>query len=315
MIVHHQAETLPPIRRAVVTIGTFDGVHRGHGRIIEQMKQEALLIDGETVIITFHPHPRKVVQGREDGLRLLTTMEERISLLGQMGIDHLVVIPFTEKFASMDAKSYISDFLVENFHPHTIIIGYDHRFGKGRSGDYHLLEEMADQFGYRVREIDAQLLDEISISSTRIREALNKGDAASARELLGYPYFFDGIVVRGDQRGRTIGYPTANLELTDADKLLPGNGVYAVQVRIIDGEFSGQTFGGMMNIGLRPTVDGQTVRTEVNLFDFDGNIYGNRLRVQLIQYIRGEERFSGLDALKEQLRKDKEAAINRLASS
>ncbi len=312
MIVHHQTENLPPFRHAVVTIGTFDGVHRGHGRIIEQMKKEAQSVDGETVIMTFHPHPRKVVPGREDGIRLLTTMEERIMLLGRMGIDHLVVIPFTEAFASMDATAYVRDFLVEKFHPHTIIIGYDHRFGKDRTGDYHLLEELAPLYRYRVREIDAQLLDEVSISSTRIRDALHRGDVSTATDLLGYPYFFEGVVVEGDKRGRTIGYPTANLELTDPEKLLPGNGVYAVLAEIKDGEFSGKSFGGMMNIGVRPTVDGRSVRTEIHLFDFDGIIYGNTLHVQLRHYIRGEEKFSSLDALQLQLSRDKQVALTLL---
>jgi riboflavin kinase/FMN adenylyltransferase len=253
-----------------------------------------------------------VVPGREDGIRLLTTMEERIMLLGRMGIDHLVVIPFTEAFASMDAKAYVRDFLVEKFHPHTIIIGYDHRFGKDRTGDYHLLEELAPLYQYRVREIDAQLLDEVTISSTRIRDALHRGDVSTATDLLGYPYFFEGVVVEGDKRGRTIGYPTANLELTDPEKLLPGNGVYAVQVEIKDGEFSGKSFGGMMNIGVRPTVDGRSVRTEIHLFDFDGIIYGNTLHVQLRHYIRGEEKFSSLDALQLQLSRDKQVALTLL---
>jgi riboflavin kinase/FMN adenylyltransferase len=253
-----------------------------------------------------------VVRGKEDGIQLLTTMAERIRLLEQLGVDHLVVIPFTESFASMEAPVYVRDFLVSKFHPHTIIIGYDHRFGKDRSGDYHLLDELAPVYGYRIREIDAQLLDEVSISSTRIREALRRGDAAAATELLGYPYFFEGIVVEGDKRGRTIGYPTANLERTDPDKLLPGTGVYAVSVEVADGAFAGRSFGGMMNIGYRPTVDGHSLRTEVNLFDFDGLLYGNRLRVKLIAYIRGEEKFSGLEALKERLRLDKEIASSFL---
>ena len=308
MIVHTQTETLPFFRNAIVTIGTFDGVHRGHRRIIAQMKEEALTVNGETVIITFHPHPRKVVRGKEDGIRLLTTMAERIRLLDQLGVDHLVVIPFTETFAAMEARQYVRDFLVSKFHPHTIIIGYDHRFGKDRKGDYHLLDDLATVYGYRIREIDAQLLDEISISSTRIREALRQGDAATASELLGYPYFFEGTVVEGDKRGRTIGYPTANLELTDPDKLLPGNGVYAVTVQVQDGDHAGSTLGGMMNIGYRPTVDGHSLRTEVNLFDFDGLLYGNRLRVHLIDFIRGEEKFNGLDALRERLRMDRDIA-------
>lgn len=312
MIVHQQTNSLPSFRHAVVTIGTFDGVHLGHRQIIRQMKQESLSVGGETVIITFHPHPRKVVKGKEDGIRLLTTMKERIDLLEGLGIDHLVVIPFTEDFAEMDAQTYIRDFLVARFHPHTIIIGYDHRFGKKRAGDYHLLEELAPVYGYLVKEIDAQLLNEVSISSTRIREALMRGNASVARELLGYPYFFDGKVVEGDKKGRTIGYPTANLEMADAEKLSPGVGVYAVRALVTDGEYAGREFGGMMNIGFRPTVAGQTLRTEVHLFDFNGDVYGCTLRISLIHYIRGEERFDGLTALQGQLAIDKQEALRWL---
>jgi riboflavin kinase/FMN adenylyltransferase len=309
MHVHQDFSTLPLFHKAIVTIGTFDGVHLGHRQIVFQMQEEARKVGGETVIITFHPHPRKVVRDDKGGVRLLTTMPERIQLLDKLGVDHLVVIPFTEAFASMEAADYIREFLVRKFQPHTIIIGYDHRFGKGRMGDYHLLEALAPTYGYQVREIDAQLLREVSISSTRIREALIRGDVREAAAQLGYPYFFEGQVVKGDQRGRSIGFPTANIEMTDQEKLLPGQGVYAVRVQVMDGSFSGARLNGMMNIGTRPTVDGHAVRTEVHLFDFSGDLYGASMRVEVIGHIRQEQKFNGLDALKAQLAADRVQAL------
>jgi riboflavin kinase/FMN adenylyltransferase len=315
MHVHQDFSTLPLFHKAIVTIGTFDGVHLGHRQIVLQMQEEARKVGGETVIITFHPHPRKVVRDDKGGVRLLTTMPERIQLLQNLGIDHLVVIPFTEAFASMEASDYIREFLVRKFQPHTIIIGYDHRYGKGRMGDYHLLEALASKYGYQVREIDAQLLKEVSISSTRIREALLRGNVQEATAQLGYPYFFEGRVVHGDQRGRTIGFPTANIEATDKEKLLPGQGVYAVRVSVMDGPLAGAHLNGMMNIGTRPTVDGQSVRTEIHVFDFEGDLYGSILRVELIGHIRNEQKFDGLDALKAQLSADRNEAINILGNS
>ena len=307
MQVHQQIDNLPIFRNAVVTIGTFDGVHKGHQLIIEQMKKEASVSGGETVIITFHPHPRKIIAQKSGKLFLLTTLQERIRLLKDSGIDHLVVIPFTDDFAEQDAESYIRDFLVRYFHPHTIIIGYDHRFGKNRLGDYHLLEKMAPGFNYKVKEIDEQILNEVTISSTRIREAISRGDIVSANEFLGYRYFFEGEVINGDKRGRTIGFPTANLRLTDPDKLMPGDGVYAVKAAM-HGKNNPQIIkNGMMNIGFRPTVDGLSHIIEVNLFDFNEDIYGEKLEISVVQRIRDEQKFNGLESLKAQLKKDMQA--------
>lgn len=312
MQVHQKLENLPRFNRAIVTIGTFDGIHLGHRRIIEQMKREAMEVGGETVIITFHPHPRKVVKAGQGAVKLLTTMPERIRLLSELGIDHLVVIPFTESFAAMEASDYITEFLVRRFNPHSIIIGYDHRFGKERLGNYQLLEQLAPLQGYQVKEIDEQVLYESAVSSTRIREALLKGNLQTANSLLGYAFFFEGIVVEGDQRGRLLGYPTANLALPDPDKLLPQNGVYAVTVEILDGPLMHRTFKGMMNLGFRPTVEGKEFRVEVHLFAFDGDLYGALLRVSIWGHIRDEKKFSGLDALTAQLAKDKEQALSLL---
>src|SRR6185295_16920253 len=225
MEIYRSAEQLPPFTNAVITIGTFDGVHEGHRKIIAHLKQEAETIAGETVIITFHPHPRKVVSSSILGIRLINTLDEKIELLTEAGIDHLVIIPFTEAFANQSAEDYIKNFLMENFHPHTIITGYDHRFGKDRLGDYRLLEKMAPVYNYVLTEIPKHVLDEIAISSTNIREALIHSDIETANKLLGYDFFFEGVVVDGDKLGRKLGYPTANLKVSDEEKIILGNGI------------------------------------------------------------------------------------------
>jgi riboflavin kinase/FMN adenylyltransferase len=260
-------------------------------------------VQGETVIITFHPHPRMVVTNNGRPIQLLNTLEEKISLLEQKGIDHLVVVPFNDQFAHQSAHDYIHHFLFRRFKPHTVIIGYDHRFGNNRQGDYHLLEQKGMELGFLVKEIPEHILNEVTISSTRIREALLANDTDTANRCLGYPYFFEGTVVEGNKLGRTIGYPTANLQIAAAEKLVPGNGVYAVTATT--GKHS---LKGMMNIGVRPTVDGSKRTIEVNLFDFNEDIYGQVLQVTVQHYLRGEQKFNGLDALKEQLAKDKEQA-------
>ncbi len=305
MKVHTHTTSLPVFSNAVITIGTFDGVHKGHQQILHQLKAEAARVNGETVIITFDPHPRKVVTDDRNRIMLLNTLEEKKQLLEKRGINHLVVVPFTGAFAQQSAQEYVRDFLVAQFHPHTIIIGYDHKFGHNRQGDYHLLETLAPELGFTVREIPQHVLQNIAISSTRIRESLLRGEAAAASELLGYSYFFSGTVVEGNKLGRTLGYPTANLQLEEADKLVPGNGVYAVHASVDNG----QPLGGMMNIGVRPTVDGTKRVIEVNIFGFDADIYGRSLTVTLLRQLREEVKFNGLDALKAQLAKDKEAAM------
>ncbi len=321
MQVHRDLSFLPTFRNAVITIGTFDGVHAGHRKIIEQLKNEAERVAGETVIITFHPHPRKVVAGQSP-VDILTTLSEKIELLGQLSVDHLIVIPFDEAFAAQTAEEYIQSFLVATFHPHTIIIGYDHKFGRGRIGNYQLLEKWGSNLGFRVKEIPEQLLNEVIVSSTKIRTALLNNDVKTANQFLSYDYFFEGIVVKGKQLGRTLGYPTANIEVNDNEKLIPGNGIYAVEVRLMDAELSkthvktnsplttSHSLKGMMSIGLNPTVNGTKRTIEVNLFDFSEDIYGNTLRVSLKAYLRPEEKFENLEALKEQLAKDKENSMS-----
>src|SRR5258705_6904696 len=234
MKVYRDIEQLPAFKNAVITIGTFDGVHEGHRKIIDSLKQEAAKINGESVIITFHPHPRKVVSSAILGIRLINTLDEKIELLSKTGVDHLVIVPFTDAFANQPAEAYIQNFLIEKFHPNTIIIGYDHRFGRDRQGDYRLLEKMTVAYHYELKEISKQVIDEISISSTNIREAIIHGDIDTANKLLGYEFFFEGEVVHGDKLGRKLGYPTANLKITDEEKIIPGNGIYAVYAEIRD---------------------------------------------------------------------------------
>jgi len=303
MQVHFQLENLPNFINPVLTIGTFDGVHTGHLAILKELKQHANELEGETIVITFHPHPRRILNNA-DAPSLLTSLDERIERFQALGIDHLVVVPFDPAFAELRAADYIQQFLVAYFHPKLIIIGNDHRFGKERSGDFDLLSSLGPQFDYRVLEIPEQVLNNSRISSTNIRHALLSGEISLANDLLTYNYQLTGKVVVGDKLGRTLGYPTANLAIIDSDKLIPASGVYAVAVQLLkNGEI--RDYHGMMNIGYRPTVNGKERRIEVHIFSFDEDIYNEILRVTLIAYTRKEMKFSGLDALKQQLHKDK----------
>ncbi|HEX2534435.1 MAG TPA: riboflavin biosynthesis protein RibF, partial [Chitinophagaceae bacterium] len=261
---------------------------------------------GESVIITFDPHPRKVVRGA--ALELINNLEEKIALLNAQEIDHLVVVPFTPAFSEQPAESYIEDFLIRNFHPHTIIIGYDHHFGKDRSGNFELLARRADRYGYTLIEIPRHVLDEIGISSTAIRQALRASEVERANKLLGYPYFFSGTVVRGDQLGRQLGYPTANLIYSGEDKIRLGHGVYAVYA-----ETGGERYKGMLSIGTRPTLDDRQEKVEVFLFDFSREIYGASVNVEVHHYLRSQERYDSLEALMAQMKKDEEATLRLLS--
>jgi riboflavin kinase/FMN adenylyltransferase len=313
MQVHRNIDQLPEFRKAVITIGTFDGVHMGHRQIIQKLKEEAAKAGGETVIITFHPHPRKIISSAILGVRLINTLEEKTDVLSGLGIDHLVVVPFTDAFANQPAEEYVKNFLVEKFHPHTIIIGYDHRFGRERLGDYRLMEKLAPEFGYSIKEIPKHILDEIAISSTNIREAILHHDIETANKLLGYTFFFEGEVVHGNKLGRQLGYPTANLQVHDAEKIIPGDGIYAVYAELKDEpaiagmDITGNKspYKGMMSIGFRPTVDGKKRVIEVNIFDFDREIYGQTLRVYVKKFLRAEEKFASLQELVKKIDQDK----------
>jgi riboflavin kinase/FMN adenylyltransferase len=307
MQVHYNIEDLPPFRKPVITIGTFDGVHNGHQKIIDALVAEARNVQGESILITFQPHPRKVVQPHTS-LQLINTLPEKIGLLSSRAIDHLVVVPFTDVFAALTAEAYVEEFLVKYFHPHTIIIGYDHHFGRGRSGNFGLLEKLREKWSYHLTEIPKYVLQEISVSSTQIRTALLAGDVSVANGLLGYPFFFEGLVVQGDQIGRTLGFPTANLVYRDSDKIHLGEGVYAVQVRI-----GSNTWGGMLSIGKRPTLNDTVERVEVNIFDFNQNLYGLTIEVTVHSYLRKQEKYASLAELTNQLFRDKEMALAALS--
>lgn len=310
MKIHYDLKQLPPFRNAIVTTGAFDGVHTGHQKIIRRMQAIAKEVNGETVVVTFHPHPRKVISSIPGEIKQLTSLQERIQLLAQTGIDHLVVVNFDYQFSNLSATQYIKDFLFDHFKPHTIIVGYDHRFGNGRNGNYDLLKETGKTYHFNVEQINEQLVKDEIVSSTHIRNYLAEKNILKANELLGHPYSFEGFVVRGNQLGRTIGFPTANLHITNEEKLIPNDGVYAVKVK---GDCcENKTYGGMMNIGVRPTVDGQKKVIEVNIFDFDKDIYEQNLIVLVFEFIRGEVKFNGLDALKAQLNMDKIAAATIL---
>lgn len=312
MQVHRDISNLPSFKNAVITIGTFDGVHTGHLQVINQLKKEALLVGGETVIITFDPHPRMIIhKSNSGGIKLLTTLSEKIELLEKQNIDHLVIVPFTLEFSEQSANAYIEDFLVARFHPHSLIIGYDHRFGKNRQGDYRLLESYQTKFNFTVKEIPEHILHHIIISSTRIRQALKEKDISTANEYLGYFYFFEGKVIEGDKIGRTLGYPTANIEASDTNKLIPANGVYAVRVELANG-LNIESYQGMMSIGTRPTIGGTNEVIEVNIFDFDRTIYQENIRVYVRFFLREEVKFSGLEALREQLALDKISSLQLL---
>ena len=319
MQVHRDIDNLPVFHNAVVTIGTFDGVHVGHRQIINKLKVEAIKLNGESVIITFHPHPRKVISSAILGVRLINTLEEKIEVLSGLGIDHLVIVPFTDVFANQPAEEYIRNFLFEKFHPDTVIIGYDHRFGRERLGDYKLLEKMAPQFGFKIKEIPKHILDEIAISSTNIREAVLHNDIEMANKLLGYTFFFEGEVVHGNKLGRQLGYPTANLKVHDLEKVIPGDGIYAVYASMKKGikneeatmdevnsfPIEDAQYKGMMSIGFRPTVDGKKRVIEVNVFDFNKDIYGKTMRVYVKKFLRAEVKFNTLEELVKQIDQDK----------
>jgi riboflavin kinase/FMN adenylyltransferase len=310
MKVHYDLTQLPAFKNAIITMGAFDGVHRGHQQIIARLQFLAQKVQGESVIITFHPHPRKVISSVPGEIKQLTSLNERIQLLEKAGIDHLVVVNFDYHFSNLTAEQYVEDFLVARFHPHTVIIGYDHRFGNKRNGNLELLKKYSNQLNFEVEEINEQIVDGEIVSSTHIRNYLLERDIQKANSLLGYAYFFEGFIVRGNQIGRTIGFPTANLHINDEEKLIPANGVYAVKVT--GACLAHQIYNGMMNIGVRPTVDGQKKVIEVNIFHFDADIYENNITVFVYDYIRGEVKFEGLEGLKAQLNQDKVTAANLL---
>lgn len=291
----------------VLTVGTFDGVHLGHRKIIARLIDLAKAINGESVIFTFDPHPRKIVAPAESNLRLLTTLDEKIELFEQSGIDHLIVYPFTPEFAQLTYEQFVEQILVGQIHTKSLVVGYDHKFGKGRQGDFEFLKECADRHEFQIEKLDVLLVNESNVSSTKIREAIQIGDFDTANAFLGYSFVLHGTVVEGQKLGRQIQFPTANIEASDPDKIIPGYGVYAVQAKV-----QNKTYRGMLNIGSRPTVNRNADHRsiEVHLFDFDSDIYGKHLELIFFRKLREEQKFESLDALKEQLARDKADTIS-----
>ena len=298
------------IPNAVVTIGTFDGVHVGHQAIFNKMKTLAQGVGGETVVVTFEPHPRQVLNIDSSNLRFLCTPEEKLQKFEEFGIDNVVIINFTKEFSRTPSEVFIKDYIIDHIHPAYIVVGYDHHFGKNRMGDFGLLNDMMWKYHFQVERVAAQDVENIAVSSTKIRNALAVGNVKSANRLLGYTYSITAEVVVGNKIGRTLGFPTANLELPQEYMLING-GVYACLV-----DYEGQTYKAMANIGHRPTIGDRTKDQpiiEVNLFGFDGDLYGKQIRVHFIDRIRDEEKFNGLEALKAQLEQDREKAKEILA--
>jgi riboflavin kinase/FMN adenylyltransferase len=304
MQIHEGLADFPPISYAVVTSGTFDGIHLGHQKILSRLRYLAQENKGETVLLTYWPHPRLVLYPTEHHLRLLSTFDEKVALLRGFGIDHLIVLPFTPEFSQMSSVDFIQQILVEKIQTKCLVIGYDHKFGKNREGSFDYLQAHSKALGFAIEEISRQDVEEMGVSSSKIRSALASGDLWTATSYLGRPYSITGEVIAGQQIGRSIGFPTANIHVKDDYKLLPKNGVYAVTVQVND-----QQYKGMLNLGNRPTVAGEQKTIEVHLVDFSGDLYHQQLTVHFIQFLRKEIKFADLTALKAQLMLDREKAL------
>ena len=302
MRIYKGIDELGDFKNSVVTIGTFDGAHKGHQKILSRLNDRAKETDGESILFTFYPHPRMIVFPETHNLKLLQTIEEKIESLASFGLDNLIIYPFTKDFSRLTAFEFVRDILVEKLKVKTLVIGYDHQFGRNREGDLEFLKETAKIFDFEVEEISAEEVQEVNVSSTKIRQSLNNGNIERANEFLGRPFLCTGTVVEGKRLGRELGFPTLNIQLNNEHKILPKDGVYAVQVKI--GEAS---FNGMMNIGQNPTVQNdadQEKKIEVHIFDFDKEVYGAEVKVFFEKYIRDEKTFSNLGELKSQLIQD-----------
>ena len=301
MKIYRSLDEIPKIAHPVVTTGTFDGVHLGHQKVLNRISEIAKRNNGETLLLTFYPHPRMVLQPTDNDLKLLSTQDEKIELLRKAGLDHLVVIPFTKAFSRLSALEYVRDVLVNKIGVKTLVIGYNHHFGRNREGSFEQLQEFAPVYNFEIEEIPAQEIDNLEISSTKIRNALNEGDVKMASNYLGRDYELGGTVVKGKQMGRTIGFPTANIDIDDRYKLIPKNGVYAVKVRV-----DNKLFTGMLNIGYRPTFnDEKKLSIEVHIFNLNEDIYHKTISVSFVDRIRDEKKFKGAEELRNQLEEDK----------
>lgn len=309
MKVYRGIDEFENIENAVVTTGTFDGVHVGHRKILNRLGQVAENVNGESVLLTFYPHPRSVLQP-ESQIKMLNTLDEKIDLLENAGIDNLIIHPFTKEFSRTSSVEFVRDILVNKIGTKKLVIGYDHHFGRNREGSFEHLKEFGPVYGFDVEEISALDIDEVNVSSTKIRKALEEGDVQTANTFLSYSYPLSGKVIEGEKLGRSIGYPTANIDIEESIKLIPANGVYAVKVKV-----GGEQFNGMLNIGVRPTVSQSREKSvEVNIFDFDRDIYDEEITVEFIQRIRDEKKFDSSEELAGQLKQDKEACQEALGA-
>jgi len=305
-VIDHLEDFSPPAH-SVVTIGTFDGVHIGHQTILKKIVAEAKANNGKSILTTFWPHPRFILR-KDSDLKLLSTFEEKVRFVKDLGVDYILKIAFTPAFSELSARQFVDRILIEKTNTKRLYIGYDHHFGNNREGNIDFLKANASQFGFVVEEIPRQDIDSIGVSSTKIRNALLQGDVAFAKSLLGRNYSLQGIVVHGEKNGRKLGFPTANIEIPESYKLLPGDGAYAVRVMHQD-----KVFGGMLNIGFKPTLNGLTRTIEAHLFNFDGDLYQQKLQVEFIKLLRTEIKFKSLEELKNQLQEDKSAALKILS--
>ena len=306
MRVFRGIESYDSATETCLTTGTFDGVHVGHIKIIDRLNSIAREEERKSAMLTFYPHPRKVLFPDDHGLRLLTTMDEKLELFERAGIDDVIIHPFSKEFSRYNAVEYIRDLLVNGLNMKHMVIGYDHHFGRNREGGIDQLREMAPLYDFKVTEISAKDIDDVNVSSTKVRMALDQGDIELATSFLGYQYSFEGEVIHGKKRGKGLGFPTANLSNFDDTKLIPCNGVYAVEVKL-----NGVRYKAMMNIGHNPTFEGDAAKTiEIHIFDFSGDIYGQQIRVFVLKYLRAERRFSDVSELISQMEVDKIHALD-----
>ncbi|MCX2451055.1 bifunctional riboflavin kinase/FAD synthetase [Pedobacter sp. PLR] len=300
MKTYHHLSEFKKLDNAVATIGTFDGVHYGHQKIIKRLCELAKSTGGESVILTFFPHPRMIIDPENQDLKLINTIDEKIKILTGLGVDHLIITPFTRDFSNLSPGDYIKNILVDTIGIKQLIVGYDHRFGKDRKGGMQELEMLSKQFDYKIEEIAEQDIDDVGVSSTKIRKALLNGEVALAANYLGYNFSIHGRVIKGDKIGRTIGFPTANIFLEETYKLIPSDGIYAVTI-----DMGSESYKGMAYIGQRPTINGMTRNIEVNIFDFNKEIYGQYITMTFLEFLRHDVKFTGLETLKIQLHQDK----------
>lgn len=295
---------IPKVENTVLTLGTFDGIHLGHKKIIDKLKKRAATVKGRSLLITFNPHPRKIIN-TGNGIKLITTNDEKIKLISELGVENLLLINFTKEFSQLTSEEFIKNYVIDKIGLKEIVIGYDHHFGKGRSGDVNTLRKLAVHYDFDVTMVEALKVNNENVNSTAIRKALQEGNIKKVNQFLGRKYSFNGLVVEGDKRGRTLGFPTANIDINDQDKLLPCFGIYAVNIFV-----DGQKYNGLMSIGIRPTFfsEGSMV-VEVYIYDFNMEIYGSEVTVEVVDWIRGEEKFSSADDLVDQMQRDKEKGI------